>query len=475
MNIDILRARLDELETDLRTLHTSAGDRALNRAEQSRWDELEAERAEVRDALREAEATDAKLSRLAAPRAKWGSLSVGSTTGGAGAVSHTPTEVARMGDAEARSAARRILDDQRAASRHLDAGQGDHVDELLRSTDRRNTDGGWIAKAMLLTETPEYRSAFQRVMTDRHPVLTAGEAEALRAFQEFRAMSIGTDAAGGYGVPVLIDPTIILTGQQSGNPFWNIARVETITTDAWKGVSSAGVTWSWDAEGAEVSDDTPTLAQPTVPVHTARGFVPFSIEVGQDYPNFAAETATLLAEGYSELTAAAFATGTGSGEPLGIVTALDANTNVEVVVTTDGTFSATDVDKVWTALPDRAKANATWLMSTDVESYIAGWGDAYGGRTTDLASRLSTLRGRPHVTSDYMPDFTGTTGAANILVVGDFRRFVIAQRAGMSVELVPHLLGTTNGRPTGQRGWFAWARVGSGTSDDTAFRLLQNQ
>ena len=70
--------------------------------------------------------------------------------------------------------------------------------------------------------------------------------------------------------------------------------------------------------------------------------------------------------------------------------------------------------------------------------------------------------------------FSGTTGASNLLVVGDFRNFVIADRAGMTVELVPHLFDVTNNRPTGQRGWFAWARFGSNSVNDLGFRLLQN-
>ncbi len=44
-----------------------------------------------------------------------------------------------------------------------------------------------------------------------------------------------------------------------------------------------------------------------------------------------------------------------------------------------------------------------------------------------------------------MPAFTGTTGAANMCIVGDFRKYVIAQRAGMAVEMIPHLFDTTTG------------------------------
>ena len=382
----------------------------------------------------------------------------------------TDVDVSRASRSEIRDAALAILDRD---GKHLAARNGDHVEGLLRT---RNpiTDGGVIAKRMVLTESDAYRSAFMKGVTQVSPAFTADEA---RALDEFRAMSEGVDTAGGFGIPVLIDPTIILTSGAAAAPVLDLARVVTITTDEWKGVSSAGVTWSYDGEGTEVSDDAPTLAQPTVPVYTARGFIPYSVEVGDDYPAFAAEMRRLLDAGYIDLVAQQTITGSGSSSPTGIFTALDANTNVEVVVTTDGTFSAVDLLKVWKSLPERYRAAATWIMNTDVENEIrtfaAGADSAY--YTVDLTNGgIGTLFGRPIRTTDYAPEFTGTTGAANILVVGDFSNFLVAQRAGMSLELVPHLFGA-NQRPTGQRGWFASARHGFDSVNDLGFRLLQNQ
>lgn len=452
----------------LEEIHRNAGDHALLASEQKKFDAHIRER----DALdREIDAVTiqanakqaARLKNVEASRAKWGSNYVAGPS-----YTSTAVEPWRLSSSEARTAALRHLDN----AKHLSARQGDHLDALLRST-APESDGGVVSKLVCLTETPEYRSAFQRVLLDPHPVLSGAEADALRAVQEFRAMALG-DGTSAYGVPALIDPTIILTDQQSGNPFWRLATVKSITNDKWRGVSSAGVSWSWDAEAEEVSDDSPTLVQPEVAVHMARGFVPYSFEIGMDYPGFAQEMARLLAEGYSELTAEAFATGGGVTAPKGILTALDANTNVEVSVTTAGQFTATDIDKLWNALPDRAKNNATWLLNPSVATHIGAWGDAFGGRTVDLTGVPQSLRGRPIVESSHLPVFTSTTGSLSILIVGDFSKFVIAQRAGMAVEAIPHLFGTTNGLPTGQRGLFAWARVGSGTSDDTAFRLLNN-
>lgn len=466
--IQILRNRLTEITASFRAIHEASGDRNLSPSQQLRWDALEKEQSEVRTELEDAEQRAAQAELVRQSRARWGSLSVAATS----APVYSATDVARMGTREVIDTAQRVLDQARS----LESRQGDHVSALLRSSGR-NSDNPHIARLVVLTESPEYRSAFMRAMTDPHPILTGAEAAALRAVQEYRAsMSEGTPSAGGYGVPALIDPTIILTAQGAANPFFQIARVETITTNQWKGVSSDGVSWSFDAEATEVSNDAPDLAQPTVPVHTARGFVPFSIEVGEDYPSFSIEIGRLLAEGYGELTAEAFATGSGTGEPTGIFTALDANTNVEVVVTTDGAFGAVDVSKAWIALPDRAKPNATWLMSEDVKERVRTFGtDQHSTQTVTLTQAEFRIRERQVVASGFAPAFTASTGAANILVVGDFQKYLIAQRAGMTMEFVPHLFGTTNNRPTGERGYFAYARVGADSIDDKAFRLLQNQ
>ena len=57
------------------------------------------------------------------------------------------------------------------------------------------------------------------------------------------------------------------------------------------------------------------------------------------------------------------------------------------------------------------------------------------------------------------------------LLYGDFGQFVIVDRLGSTLELVPHLVGA-NRRPTGQRGALLWFRTGSNVVVPQAFRLL---
>jgi HK97 family phage major capsid protein len=458
-NIDVVLARLDEIETEFRTINTEVGDRSLNDDEQTRWEALEAEHAELRASADKMKADADRAALVAEQRARWGSLQVGTTV-----TTADDTDIRSLSRGEARDRAMKRME---VEARGLDlSADNQHRIEKIIGTRSDHLDGDLVARALLATERPAYKSAFGKAIAGQHG-FTPDEA---RALDEARAASL-TSGNGGYGVPVLIDPTIVLTAQESLSAVRQISTVIPVTTNVWKGVTSAGVTWSWDAEAAAVSDDAPTLVQPSITTYAARGFIPYSIEISQDYPSFAEEFGRLLSEGYDELRAAAYVTGS---TPIGILTALDANTNVEVTPTTDGSFAAVDIDKVWTALPDRAKRNATWLMSSDVSSYIGIWGDAFGGQTVDLAGVPTTLRGRPIAIDSAMPSFTGTTGASNILIVGDFKRFYVIERMGMSVEPIQMLFDVTTNMPTGQRGIFAMARAGSDSIDDDRFRLLQN-
>jgi HK97 family phage major capsid protein len=377
---------------------------------------------------------------------------------------------------EVRDRALRVVEAE--GQRRLNGAQLDHLEKLLRTRDS-NTDGAVIGRMLIASETDEYHSAFQKAVTSPTPVFTPAESAAIL---EFRAASEGTGSAGGYGIPVLIDPSIILQSGALDAPILKISRTVVITTDAWKGVSSAAVTWAYGAEASVVGDNTATLTQPTVSVYKAAGFIPYSIEVGQDYPGFADEMGVLLNQGYVNLVAQQSMTGFGgTTSPRGIFTAMTAlSTGINgghVTVTTAGTIGGVDVRNTWAAVPEMWRPNAKWVMSPTTMAVIRGLGNnlAMSDFTINLlADGTETLTGREVLVSDYAPAFSSTTGAQNYAVVGDFSNFLIVQRAGMTVELVPHLFDSSTQRPTGQRGWYATSRHGFDVVNPAGFRLLAN-
>ena len=463
-----LRAQVGEIDGELLTL---ADKGVLDAADEERWTDLIAKRDAISPELSKLEERAERIERIKNEKRA-------EIRGVPEVMIRTPLDEYRGADVRkldvraARDGALRVLEDREQTS-ILQTEQVDHLDRTVR----RDTD---IARRILVTENDAYRSAWHKLMSDHQAAayLSDEERHAVMRWQEYRAMAEGVTTAGGFGIPVFIDPSIILTAQGSDNPFLRIATVKDITTNVWKGVSSAGVSWSFDVEAAEVSDDSPVLAQPSVTVYMARGFIPYSIEVGQDYPGFQTEMASLLASGYDELLLDKFTRGSGTNEPRGLVTALDANTNVEVVSTTDGAFGSEDIYKVWKALPQRYRRRASWMMSVDYINRIRQFGSAnvFHAATVSLASEsVEVLFNKQVYENPYFVDFTGTTGAENRLVVGDFSNYVVARRAGMSVELIPMLFATANNLPSGQRGWFAYARIGGNSVNDLGFRLLQNQ
>jgi HK97 family phage major capsid protein len=331
-----------------------------------------------------------------------------------------------------------------------------------------------LARHALVTSSPAYLRAWSKMATNKGHTLSVDEQRALNAVEEFRAMSL-TDNAGGYLVPFQLDPAVIVTSNGVRNDIRQAARVVVATGDVWNGVSAANVSWSWDAEASEVSDDSPTFAQPSIPNYTARGFVPISIEALQDEANVAQEVGKLLAGGKMDLEGTAFITGSGSGQPTGIVTALTGTGSV-VTATTDDAFAIADVYKLQGALPARYRTDASWLGNNLIYNLVRGFDTAGGGGYwTNLNSdRPPLLLGKPAYEAEAMDGTITTSGAvANYaLIFGDLSNFVITDRVGLAVEFIPHLFHTSNNRPSGQRGWFAYYRTGSDSVNDGGLRML---
>jgi len=155
--------------------------------------------------------------------------------------------------------------------------------------DNSTFDGSYIARRALLTENKIYRSAFRKYVAGRDAwSLSREEQAAVNAYQTFernevrRAASENVTTAGGFGIPIFIDPTLIITSGAMDAPLLRVCRVEQVTNNLWEGVTTPGMTFSYSTEATEASDNTPSLAQPTVRVHKIQGLLPYSIEVGGD-------------------------------------------------------------------------------------------------------------------------------------------------------------------------------------------------
>lgn len=372
---------------------------------------------------------------------------------------------------------------------HPDANQEatkSRVTALLRRDDD-DVEVGPLARRILTTGAPAYRKAFAKMMSAsmRGQMGFANlSVEEIRAADAVRtAMAIGAGAQGGFAVPYTLDPTIVPTSNLSVNPFRAVARNETITGNEWRGVTSAGITGSYGytAEATEATDNAPVLAQPTMTMVRAQVFVPVSIELTQDWGSLQSELATLIQDAKDDLEALKFTSGTGTGEPMGLLTA---TTTSLVATASNGLFALPDLYLLEEAVPPRFRPRSVVIGNRFVFNKVRQFDSAGGAGVwvQNLQLGLQNNVPRPgNLTYQVLgyPAFEDSAMVASlasgskILVMGDPRYYVIVDRIGMDIEVIPHLFGANARYPTGQRGFYAFWRNNANVMSTNSFRVLK--
>lgn len=359
--------------------------------------------------------------------------------------------------------------------RAMRAFEGKHrrvsEDQLEALMERIETIPG-AAEHALVHGAPAYVRGFQEFMRSQgqNPMYDAEVQGAIRA-----SLSL-TGANGGYTLPTLLDPTLIHTGAATKNPIRAISRVESGTQNVWHGVGVGNVTTYWVAENTALTDGTPTFSSPSVTAAKLTAYVTGSYELFEDSASVA-QLPGLIAEAMDFTESAAFVSGSGSGAPKGIITAVSGTAGSTVTATTRGSFttaSAVDVFALVNALPSRYEDSATWVankatfntikqMSTGSQgSYF--WSDFNNGVPEGQGLLGSPVRKSSTFSS-------ATTSGTKLIVLGDFSQFIIYDRIGTQVEYIQNVV-DGSGLPTGTRGLVAHKRVGSDITDVDAFRIF---
>jgi HK97 family phage major capsid protein len=475
---DELEQRQAEIKLELREIDEEHKGQTLPEDEKARWNALNDEFEQIDGRIHELEARYLRLEELAQspenreePPAPFQTRRSGVTRGNdiwdlttvRSAVSG-PDEIAE----ELRDRGKRAV--ELMSFPHERANREDvqgHIERLLSHT--QESMPGETARHILACGSPLYHRAFGKALFGR-PLTT----------EETRALSTA-GAGGGYAVPVTLDPTVIPTSNSVVNPTRAIARVETITgSNTWNGVSSGAIVASRVAEATAATDNSPTLAQPTATVSKAHAFVPFSVEIEEDWAGMQTEIARLLQDAKDDEEGTAFVTGAGTGvNPQGFVT----GTTNTVAAATGLTVSAANLYALEAALPPRFRPNESFVANRGIYNVVRAI-DTAGG----AALWLYVSQGL--VTQAPTPGNTGATllgrgaweasamqatvvNATKIMVVGDFNYFLIVDRIGLHIEVIPHLFGAAQGNlPTGQRGFYCWWRNTSRVLSASAFVAL---
>ena len=344
-----------------------------------------------------------------------------------------------------------------------------HIQRMLDEKDAptaQNPDRE-LARRILQTGNPVYKRAFNKLVKGQP--LSPEE-------QRYAALQVvGTTTTGGYAIPYTFDPTFIPTGAYTNiNPYRAVCRQESIVgSNNWQGVSVGAVQAVYDAESAATTEGGPTFARPSVTAQRASSFITLSRETLQDRPDIGGELGNLIGEAKATLEENKFTLGAGTTVyPQGAL--LDGAFTATTTITSQVTAIA-DLYAIEAALPIRHRANAVWFLGRGAIRTIQGWETAEGvlfnhqmyyANAGDLPNNppfgntgLKLLGYPVWETPSAVTTFTAAGTIVGLLA--NPQMYMILDRVGMEVEVVPNMFDATTGFPNGNRGVLAiWRNTG---------------
>ncbi|MCU7917082.1 MAG: phage major capsid protein [Candidatus Thiodiazotropha sp. (ex Epidulcina cf. delphinae)] len=284
----------------------------------------------------------------------------------------------------------------------------------------------------------EYKDAFRAYVTK-------GKDDGLAELMQ-KAMSIGVDADGGYGVPEDLDRSIMeLLRDES--PMRQLCSQKTVSNEAYKKLVNIGGTDSgWVGETAPRPETNTSQLTPLAPVFGELYANPASTQTALDDVMFDVEAflkEEVVTE-FAEQENMAFLAGDGADKPSGILNAPMATTidsvrafgTLQYLVTgAAGAFPATDphetlIDLVY-SIKKGYRKNATFMLNRLTLAEIRKMKDGDGNLIWKAgleAGQPSTLLGYPLEENEDMPDIAADS---NGILFGDFKRnYLIVDRIG---------------------------------------------
>lgn len=454
MTLAELREQLAAIAVRQEDLATEYRNREMPDAEDVEYEDLKTERAKVEASIAKVEARLEEFKEAAASQGKH-------IVGGSDAPAYIKSrgeeiynvETLRRDSYSDEDLRNRLRESAMHAADIAKFGGGKRVnredaqEQIERLLVEKDDTRGTLAQRMLVTGSAVYERAWSKAAA-------AGNRNTLNT-EESRALELGVSADGGYAVPFQLDPTIIWTTPGVINPLRDICRVEQIVGKQWQGVVSSGTTVTRSAEAAEATDNSFALTQPVVDTQRVMGFIPFTYEIAESWGQVRTEITTSLVDAKGREEAASFINGNGTGtQANGLLGTLSGNPNV--TSSASSTLTASNVYNLETALDPRWRANGSFLAHRSIYNLIRQFDTAGGAQLWERigAGLPNELLGYSAYESSVMNTAPLTTG--NVVgLFGDFQQFLIVDRIGMSVELIPQIFGPARQMPTGQRGIFA--------------------
>lgn len=289
--------------------------------------------------------------------------------------------------------------------------------------------------------------------TDSHErLLTAVGAEG-------KAMTEGVDAQGGYFVQPQIERQIAETRELDNVLRALCSKLNVTTNELQLDQLSLGTAAGWVAELAQKPESTSVaLTSVSASVFTAAGLATISNQLLADAnPAIDRLVTADLAKRLVALEETAFLSGSGTGQPLGLLNT--PGISAKTVTPTDPSAAAGLLDVILDAIgqvqTDHGEPTAivmhprTWtriLKDKDANgAYLLGQAaDALRPDFQAARTASKTLFGYRVVTSNRVPTNLGGTTNESRVIIGDFSEALILDRQGITVDESPHVYFTSN-------------------------------
>lgn len=340
------------------------------------------------------------------------------------------------------------------------------LDQIETACNRPALDGEYKSEIL---STPagngEYGKAFRNY-------LRKGMDAGLEALQS-KSLSVGSDPDGGY----LVTPTMssrIVQAVFESSPMRPLSSVETISSDALELIddhdqAAAG----WTSETGAVSETaSPTIAKRNIPTHELYAQPKATQKLVDDAAiDVESWLASKIADIFARKESTAFVSGSGVGQPRGILT-YENGTNwgqIEQVNSgSSGNVTADSLINLYYSLKDAYMKRASFLMHRTVVQAVRllkeATTDQYLWQPGLAAGAPDTLMGVPVNMASDMP----LAGAGTLSVaVGDFKAaYQIVDRQGIRILRDPF-----TEKPFVK--FYATARVGGDVVNFDAIKLLK--
>ncbi|MEW5921606.1 MAG: phage major capsid protein [Bacillota bacterium] len=319
-----------------------------------------------------------------------------------------------------------------AVEAHLKRSQGTIAAKAYQPGDGNFNAGAYTSgtRALAMRTDRDYSAAFWRTIRNwRFP-----DAEDLRALNrpELRALSIGTDPAGGFLLPESFERQIVKKLQEV-NVMRTLATVLTLASDHKIPVESDTGVAAWIGEGQPFPESDPSFGQKLLTAHKLGRICQVSEELLQDSAiDLEAYLADVFGRSLATAEEQAFIAGDGVGKPRGILP----DVPVGVTAASATAIAADEIIRLFHSVPAPYRGRATWIMNDAVAMAVRLLKDntnQYLWQPGLQAGQPDRLLGRPVALSSAMP----TIGAnRRSIIFGDASHYWVAERQGRVFQIL---------------------------------------